>query len=120
MRKPRADKSKRTRRGVYLNIQDSRYVSEQFGIQFYFSSMTLLERFERDLEKNRAFYLMNDHAKTKISILSCIFADIFLYRKIETRGFRVVEDGQEHLEVESIISIVSKKIYETYEQLKTS
>ena len=62
----------KTKRGIYLDLSESDYIYELDGIAYYFSS---------EFNKNRY----------KINCNFDLYFQLSFYKKIEKRGFRVVE-----------------------------
>mgnify|MGYP003295613509 CR=1 FL=1 len=74
---------------VYNDIEESDYKFEYNKLIFYFSSIYLLEKFERNYIK----FLKDETDKLKVKFKCKIESDemimLLLYKKIEKRGFRV-------------------------------
>lgn len=74
---------------VYNDIEESNYKFEYNKLTFYFSSIYLLEKFERNYIK----FLKDETDKLKVKFKCKIESDemimLLLYKKIEKRGFRV-------------------------------
>lgn len=81
----------KTKRGIYLNIEDSDYYYDLDGIRYYFSSEFNLGRF-----KDRVLNYVNEEniklkLRYKVNVNFDLFFTISYYRKIEKRGFKVVD-----------------------------
>lgn len=83
---------------VFANIDESSYFVDLYGYRFYFSSLVYLEKF-----KKRIFEYIKDESiklknKYKVNFNNKEYLTLSLYRKIETRGFRIylLENGEEH------------------------
>lgn len=81
----------KTKRGIYLNIEDSDYYYDLDGIRYYFSSEFNLGRF-----KDRVLNYVNEESiklklRYKVNVNFDLFFTISYYRKIEKRGFKVVD-----------------------------
>lgn len=79
----------KTKRGIYLDINESDYYYDLDGVRYYFSSEFNLTRF-----KNRVLDYVNEESiklklKYKININFDLFFSLAYYKKIEKRGFRV-------------------------------
>lgn len=65
--------------------------------EYYFSSGSGLARFQREKESNRDFIKTSLEQRFKIKFhIGRDFCDMQLYRRIESRGFRVVVDGRNY------------------------
>lgn len=82
-----------TRRGIYTNIMESKYSFSISGIEYFFSSKVYMQKFKDRLINNREYYVTK---MVKLGFMGncCYYADLRLYRKIETRGFKVVRNGE--------------------------
>ena len=87
----------KTRRGVYLNIEDSDYCCHHEGITFYFSSPYYLERFTDLIEHEIPDFnkRANRIYKEKFELAMDKLGSIRLYQLIEKRGFRIKYKGRE-------------------------
>lgn len=81
----------KSKRGVYLDIFESDYYYDLDGVRYYFSSQLYLNKFK----ENVINYVNENSIKLKLRYKININFDLFLtlsyYRKVEKRGFRVVE-----------------------------
>lgn len=81
-----------TRRGIYLNINESTFSINYKDFKFYFSSMFNKNRFENKLKD----YINTESSKIKNKFqidkinLNLFFAIVF-YTKIEKRGFKIFD-----------------------------
>lgn len=81
----------RTRNGVYYDLNKSIYKHTCNGLTFIFSSRLHLNKFiDRQKEHRKA---INASLSNRFNIMVDfpLLADIVLYRKIETRGFLVID-----------------------------
>lgn len=80
-----------TVRGVFLDLSESTYYYTYKNLRFYFSSKQYLEKFENNFRT----YIDNENLKLNIKYGLNINFDIMLaisyYRKIEKRGFRIID-----------------------------
>lgn len=81
----------KTVNGVYLDINESDYIFELDGIAYYFSSEFNKNRFKDkviDYVNNETMKLKN---KYKVNCNFDLFFQLSFYKKIEKRGYKVVE-----------------------------
>lgn len=81
----------KTKRGIYLDLSESDYIYELDGIAYYFSSEFNKNRFKDrvlDYVNNEILKLKNRY---KINCNFDLYFQLSFYKKIEKRGFRVVE-----------------------------
>lgn len=81
----------KTKRGIYLDLSESDYIYELDGIAYYFSS-----EFNKNRFKDRVLdYVNNEMLKLKNRFkVNCnfdLYFQLAFYKKIEKRGFKVVE-----------------------------
>ena len=81
----------KTTRGIYLNLDESDYIFTTQGLTFYFSSKVYLEKFKK-IHKS---FIDNETQKIaikyKVNINISLMLLISLYKKIEKRGFKVID-----------------------------
>lgn len=81
----------KSKRGVYLDIFESDYYYDLDGVRYYFSSQLYLNKFKDNVMN----YVNENSIKLKLRYKINLNFDLFLtlsyYRKVEKRGFRVVE-----------------------------
>lgn len=81
----------KSKRGVYLDIYESDYYYDLDGVRYYFSSQLYLNKFKDNVMN----YVNENSIKLKLRYKINLNFDLFLtlsyYRKVEKRGFRVVE-----------------------------
>ena len=81
----------KTKRGVYQDISESDYYYELDGVRYYFSSEFNLERYKTRVQD----YVNNEIIKLKYRFKVICSFDLYFqlafYKKIEKRGFKVVE-----------------------------
>jgi hypothetical protein len=81
---------------VAYDLQKSPYHITVDGITYYFSSMFLMGKFTERLEMSRTMLNASLSNRFKFDVDVRKIADLTLYAKTESRGFRVVlSDGRE-------------------------
>lgn len=87
---------------IYHDIKESTFFISIQNLDFYFSSQSLLERFNKEYDE----YIKLEHDKIlnryKVEIDNLFFA-MSLYKKIEWRGFKVLIDGEPIKDVKCIL-----------------
>lgn len=85
----------KSKRGVYLDIYESDYYYDLDGIRYYFSSQLYLNKFK----ENVLNYVNENSIKLKLRYKINLNFDLFFtlsyYKKVEKRGFRVVDISSE-------------------------
>lgn len=98
---------KKTRGGVYHNLEYSTYFYIIDDITFYFSSEYNRNRFVRDYKKERLKIDKSLSNRFDVDINTSILADLRLYRDVEKRGFHVLKGGEvlceENLELDIVL-----------------
>lgn len=94
----------KTENGIYLNLDESTYIFKKCGLIFFFSSKFYLEKFKSNVEN----YVNNETLKLKNRYKGNINFNIYLslayYRKIEKRGYKVIDElSKKQLKQESLI-----------------
>lgn len=86
----------KTSRGIYLNLKESPFVYEKYGIKFYFSSEFYRKKF-RDCARQ---FVDEENMKLEVRFKNPINAQLYLllvfYRKVEKRGYRVIYNNIEY------------------------
>lgn len=88
---------------VYLDLTETEFVSSYNGINFYFSSLFNLTRFEKNVDdfvKMETFKMINRY---KVKANWSLLLMISYYKKIEKRGFRIEYDSGERISPDEII-----------------
>lgn len=85
----------KSKRGVYLDIYESDYFYDLDGIRYYFSSQLYLNKF-----KDNVINYVNENSiklklRYKINLNFDLFFTLSYYKKVEKRGFRVVDISSE-------------------------
>ena len=97
-----------TKHGVCYDLSISPFRSIQNNIVFVFSSELHLTKFEDRLQENRDTinYSLTKRFGFKVDVST--LADVVLYRKIETRGFRI--EAEEEIECQKDIKLNGMKV----------
>lgn len=80
-----------TKRGIELNIKESKYIYETDGLKLFFSSIFNLNRFKLNYEdyiKEETIKISNKFG-LKLDMRKLLI--VALYKKIEKRGFYILE-----------------------------
>lgn len=85
-----------TRNGIYYNLLESPYAFTLDGIQFFFSSESHMEKFKDKYRYNRNVINASLSNRFKFDINVDKLADFILYRKVETRGFLVIDINKDY------------------------
>lgn len=82
-----------TKNGICYDLKNSPYFCSVGFYKFFFSSPAHLVKFRKGLEANREW--LNDSMKRrfKFEMQMDVLADFSLYRKIETRGFLIINES---------------------------
>lgn len=81
----------KTVNGIYLNLKESDYYINLGGLKFYFSSEFYLKKFKVNVLTYVTQEKMKFYAKYKIMLDIDIYLMIAFYKKVEKRGFRVID-----------------------------
>lgn len=95
----------KTKAGIYLNLEESTYKVNIFGIIFYFSSKFYMEKFKKDIYNYCLQETLKLKNKSGININFNIYFAICLYNKIEKRGFRVETINKEKITKDTTLTI---------------
>lgn len=79
-----------TRRGVFYDLSKSHYKIEQMGFTFYFSSKLHRDNFKQRLPETEERFMQRMKKQYGLTFSRSIVPALYLYRLIETRGFRVI------------------------------
>jgi hypothetical protein len=85
----------KTRNGIYYDMTKSPYRIKppDTNLTFVFSSDLHLTKFEEQYKANRNEFNMKYSVRFRLDIDMKVLPDILLYKKIETRGFLIVDEG---------------------------
>ena len=81
-----------TKNGICYDLKNSPYFCSVGFYKFFFSSPAHLVKFRRELEANREWLNDSMTRRFKFNMSLDLLADFSLYRKIETRGFLIIND----------------------------
>lgn len=87
----------KTKRGIYLNLNESDYKTSIDQLTFYFSSKLYLQKFLRYVDSfidNEANKLYNRY---KINNNNKMYFMVAYYKRVEKRGFRIVLNNKTEL-----------------------
>lgn len=88
-----------TKRGIELDLEESKYKLTYNGLTFYFSSLFYLKKFKNEIQ----FFVDNEtkklYNKFKVHSDYTLLLSIALYKKIEKRGFRILVQDKEPVEL---------------------
>lgn len=80
------------------NVDDTPYYFEIDGVTYYFSTFLHMTKFKRLYISNRKDISEKLSNRYRIYIQCNVLADINLYIKVETRGFKIVDrNGVEYI-----------------------
>lgn len=99
-----------TENGIYLNLDESTYILKKHGLILFFSSKFYLEKFTENIDnfiKSETLKLQN---KYKINVNFEIFLTISYYKKVEKRGFKIIDEISKK-EVRQASLIINSIIY---------
>lgn len=82
-----------TKNGICYDLKNSPYFCCVGFYKFFFSSPAHLVKFRRELEANREWLNDSMTRRFKFDMDMELLADFSLYRKIETRGFLIINES---------------------------
>lgn len=99
-----------TRNGIFYDLSKSVYKLKivDTGMIFVFSSDLHRTKFEEQQMKNRHEHNIKMTARYRINFRMTVLPDLLLYKKIETRGFLVINEGGQKLCQENLLLIGEK------------
>jgi hypothetical protein len=100
----------KTRNGIYYDLTLSTYKFKvpDTNITFVFSSDLHMMKFEDQYKANRNDHNLKLKARFRINVDMKVMPDVLLYKKIETRGFLMVNEGGHRICQEQLILIGEK------------
>jgi hypothetical protein len=100
----------KTRNGIYYDLSKSTYKHKvnDTGMTFIFSSDLHMLKFEDQYKANRIDHNLKFKARFRIDVDMKVLPDLLLYKKIETRGFLVINEGGQRLCQENVLLIGEK------------
>lgn len=99
-----------SRNGVYYDLNLSSYRHTENNITFVFSSQKHLDKFISKIRENREIINRSLSNRFNFDIDVSVISDIVLYRKIETRGFLLLNEDGVKLCQENLKYVGEKKI----------
>ena len=81
-----------TKNGICLKIRESEYKSLKYGLVFYFSSKLYLDKFNNNVNRYVDEETLKLQNKYKITCNFEVYLAISYYKKIEHRGFYVIDE----------------------------
>lgn len=82
----------KTRNGIYYDLNHSKYKITVDGLTFVFSSQLHLKKFTERQQPNRLTINKSLSKRFNICVEFNALADVVLYKKIETRGFLIIDN----------------------------
>lgn len=79
-----------TVRGIELNLKESKYYYDFLGFRFFFSSKLYLEKFRDNVKEYINLEGLKITNKYKIPVILNEYLSISYYKKVEKRGFRIL------------------------------
>ena len=94
-----------TRNGIYYNLELSHYKFKvpDTNMVFIFSSELHLFKFEDRYIDNRKDFNTKQRSKYRMNIQSIVLPDVLLYKKLESRGFLIVDERGNKICLENLI-----------------
>jgi hypothetical protein len=85
----------KTRKGIFYDLSHSDYKVhlEDTNMTFVFSSKLYLMKFKEQYKEHRKEFNLKLKTRYKIGVNFITYADLVLYRQIETRGFLIIGEG---------------------------
>ena len=81
-----------TKRGIELDLKESKFIVKVYNMTFYFSSELYMKKFAQTVENYAITENLKFQGKYGVNVeFKKLFA-ISYYKKLEKRGFRIVED----------------------------
>jgi hypothetical protein len=102
----------KTRNGIYYDLTKSTYKLKlnDNNITFVFSSDLHRTKFEEQYKQNRTEHNLKFHARYRIDMDMKLLPDILLYKRIETRGFLLIDEGGRNIWQQNLRLIGEKVI----------
>lgn len=93
----------KTLRGIYLNLNESEYKFTFNALTFYFSSKFYKEKFINEFQNYIKKENEKNFIKYKINCSNDIYYLISFYKKVEKRGFRIIDENTKKEITENVI-----------------
>lgn len=95
---------------IFYNLKESVFKFDTGKIEFYFSTELNLKKFRERIIENRKKINESLSNRFSLEIVNENLSDIILYRKIEKRGFLIVNDRGEKIEWPNQIKLNGEKL----------
>lgn len=82
-----------TKNGICYDLSRSPYVCSVANWTYYFSSPSHMIKFKSNISSNRDWLNDSMSRRFKFTMSLDLLADLSLYRKIETRGFMIINES---------------------------
>lgn len=82
-----------TKNGICYDLSRSPYVCSVANWTYYFSSPSHMNKFKSNISSNRDWLNDSMSRRFKFTMSLDLLADLSLYRKIETRGFMIINES---------------------------
>lgn len=95
----------KSRNGIYYDLTKSVYKFKvpDTNITFVFSSDLHMIKFEDQFMVNRYDHNLKLRSRTRINVFMTSLPDVLLYKKIETRGFLIINEGGQRICQENLL-----------------
>jgi hypothetical protein len=95
----------KTRNGIYYDLTKSCYKFKvpDTNMVFVFSSDLHMIKFEDQYKENRDDINLKLTSRYRVNMQMKVFPDLLLYKKIETRGFLVINEGGQKICQENLL-----------------
>lgn len=100
----------KTKSGIEYNLKYSTYHANFDGVNFIFSSQLHLSKFLKQREINNKNISLSLTHRFKFDINAQILSDIYLYQKIETRGFLIRTDKGVYVSCLKSLKLIGGKL----------
>lgn len=94
-----------TRNGVYYDLMKSNYRYKVLDTQltFVFSSDLHKVKFMEQFRENRNAFNVKLMSRYRLNVEMTTLPDIILYKKIESRGFLIINERGQHIWLENLL-----------------
>ncbi len=82
-----------TRNGICYNLEASPYEFDTGELLLFFSSEFYRSKFKEDYKNNREDMFKILSKRYNLNVRFTLLADLYLYTRIEKRGFHVISEG---------------------------
>ena len=100
----------KTRNGIFYDLSKSnyKYCVPDTGLTFVFSSDLHWTKFEEQFKQNREEFNIKYQARFRINLRFTSLPDILLYKRIEKRGFLMLNERGQKIWQENLILVGEK------------